>query len=55
MKKRMMTVLCFVLAMCLWGCGTKEMSVPETTAVPTEVATVPTEPTPMETEAKHNT
>ena len=50
MKKRMMTVLCVVLAMCLWGCSAEEVPAPETTVVQTEATTVPTEPVTVPTE-----
>lgn len=53
-KKKFLMAVFFALSVILCGCGVQTESVPETTAVQAEAATVPTEPVPTETEAEHD-
>ena len=54
MKQKVLYAAILILLLTLCGCSAKESSVPETTVVQTEAVTVPTEPAPTQTEAKHN-
>ena len=55
MKQKVLYIAVLILLLTLCGCSAQEAPTPETEIVQTEAMTVPTEPTPMETEAKHNT
>lgn len=54
MKQKVLYTAVLILLLTLCGCSAQEAPTPETEIVQTEAMTVPTEPTPPETEAKHN-
>lgn len=54
MKQKILCTGILILLLTLWGCSAKEAPTPETVAAQTETATVPTQPAPTETDAKHN-
>lgn len=54
MKQKVLYIAVLILLLTLCGCSAQEAPTPETEIVQTEAMTVPTEPTPPETEAKHN-
>lgn len=54
MKQKVLYTAVLILLLTLCGCSAQEAPTPETKMVQTGAVTVPTEPAPTETEAKHN-